>query len=207
MAAKVFLSDEFKLIKKPFQKLSLTPKQHTEFLKCVLDPVYFIDNYVYVQHPTKGRVQFKLFDYQKDLIRCYQDHRQVIAMCSRQLGKTATAGAFLLWFTIFQPDQHVLIAANVFKAATEIMDRIKFAYEELPDWLRPGVIKYNVTTITFDNNSKIESTATTPTSGRGKSISLLFCLGDDTKITIRSKITGVVEEISLFDLYSRFLKE
>jgi intein/homing endonuclease len=87
---------------------------------------------------------------------------------------TATAGAFLLWYATFHDTVNILIAANVFRAATEIMDRIKFAYEELPDFLRVGVVTYNVQKIVFDNGSKIESTTTTPNSGRGKSISLLF---------------------------------
>jgi hypothetical protein len=119
---------------------------------------------------------------------------------------TATAAAFLLWYTTFQPNQTILIAANVFRAATEIMDRIRFAYEELPDWLRAGVTKYNVTTISFDNGSKIESTTTTPTSGRGKSISLLFCLAGETTVDIRNRLTGVVEKVTLSELQKRLSK-
>lgn len=78
------------LLKKPYQKFGLTPEQNAEFLRCAIDPVYFIDNYIYVQHATKGKVQLKLFDYQKELIRVYWKHRNVIAMASRQLGKSVT---------------------------------------------------------------------------------------------------------------------
>jgi hypothetical protein len=119
---------------------------------------------------------------------------------------TATAAAFLLWYTTFQPNQSILIAANVFRAATEIMDRIRFAYEELPDWLRAGVVKYNVTTISFDNGSKIESTTTTPSSGRGKSISLLFCLSGETTVDVRNRHSGVIEKITLSELQLRLAK-
>lgn len=162
-------------MKAPHQLISLTAHQQSEFVRCAIDPLYFIENYVWIQHPTKGRVPFALFDYQKDMISTYNDYLQVVSMCSRQLGKTTTAGAYILWFAIFQPDQNVLIAANVFRAATEIMDRIRFSYENLPDWLRPGVLIYNVQKIVFENGSKVESTTTTPSSGRGKSISLLLC--------------------------------
>lgn len=168
------MQDENKLIKAPYQKLHLTDHQQSEFLKCAMDPIYFIKHYVYIAHPTQGKVLFELFDFQEDMIRTYNNHRQVVAMCSRQLGKSTTAAAYMIWFSIFQENVSVLIAANVFKAATENMDRIRFVYEHLPDWLRPGVVTYNVQKIVFDNGSKIESTTTTPTSGRGKSISLLF---------------------------------
>ncbi len=167
-------SYETTLVKRPNQALELTAIQETEFLRCAIDPVYFINNYIYIRHSTKGRIPFKLFDYQRDLVLTYWKNRQVIAMCSRQLGKTETAASFMLWFATFQKDVNILIAANNFRAATEIMDRIKFSYEELPDWLKAGVVTYNVQKIVFDNGSKIESATTTPSTGRGKSISLLF---------------------------------
>jgi hypothetical protein len=179
------LTQDVNLIKAPHQKIALNAVQKAEFIRCSIDPVYFATNYVYVMHPKQGKVKFALFDYQIDMINTYNGYRQVIAMCSRQLGKTATAAAYILWFTIFQESQNVLIAANKFKAATEIMDRIRYAYEELPDWLRPGVVTYNVQKIVFDNSSKIESTTTTPDSGRGKSISLLYC---DELAFVKSRI-------------------
>ena len=163
------------LVKAPHQKMVVTIEQQAEFVRCALDPVYFAMNYVYVQHTTQGKVPFHLFDYQKDMINTFKNHKYVVSMCSRQLGKTTCAATYILWFACFHENMSVLIAANVFRAATEIMDRIRFAYEELPDWLRPGVTTYNVQKIVFDNGSKIESTTTTPSSGRGKSISLLFC--------------------------------
>lgn len=168
------MQEEPNLIKAPYQKLAVTDSQQLELVKCVLDPVYFIRNYVSIKHPTKGSLKFNLFDYQEQMVRTFAQHRQVISMCSRQLGKTESTSAFIIWFTIFQKDQNVLIAANKFKAATEIMDRIRFMYEELPDWLRPGVTTWNVQKIQFDNGSKIESTTTTADAGRGKSISLLY---------------------------------
>lgn len=199
----MIINDEPILVKKPNQKLILTPEQEREFLRCAIDPVYFIDNYVYIRHSTKGRIPFKLFDYQRDLVLTYWKNRQVIAMCSRQLGKTETAASFMLWFATFQNDKGILIAANNFKAATEIMDRIKFSYEELPDWLKAGVVTYNVQKVVFDNGSRIESATTTASTGRGKSISLLYCLSGSTTVTVRNKNTGEVEQLSLENLHVR----
>lgn len=168
------MQDEPNLIKAPYQKLALTDAQKPEFIRCAIDPVYFIRTYIRIKHPTKGALPFDLYAYQEEMVKTFAGYRQVISMCSRQLGKTESSSAFIIWFTIFQKDQNVLIAANKFKAATEIMDRIRFMYEELPDWLRPGVTTWNVQKIQFDNGSKIESTTTTADAGRGKSISLLY---------------------------------
>jgi len=87
---------------------------------------------------------------------------------------TTTAAAYLLWYATFTNDVTILIAAHKFKAASEIMLRVKYAYEELPDFLRAGVTKYNQQDIAFDNGSRIVATTTTPDSGRGMSISLLY---------------------------------
>jgi hypothetical protein len=87
---------------------------------------------------------------------------------------TTTAGAYLLWKAMFEPDTQILIAANKFVQAMEIMDRIRYGYEECPDHIRAGVVEYNKGTIKFDNGSRITARATTPDAGRGLSITLLY---------------------------------
>ena len=86
------------------------------------------------------------------------------------------SGAYLLWFSMFNFDKTVLIASNKNDNAMEMIIRIKFAYENLPSWIKPGVKDdgWNKHEIGFDNNSRIVSTATTAESGRGMSISLLY---------------------------------
>jgi hypothetical protein len=54
------------------------------------------------------------------------------------------------------------------------MNRIRFGYEELPHWLKPGCLYFNKHEISFDNNSTIKSSATTENTGRGRSVSLLM---------------------------------
>ena len=118
---------------------------------------------------------------------------------------TTCAAAYLLWFTMFFPDKTVLICANKLNQALEIMDRIKYGYENLDkhQWLRPGIVEYNKGTIAFDNGSSLIARATTKDAGRGLSISLLYCLHGSTNVTIRNKKTGKIEEISLEDLHTR----
>ena len=165
---------DFVKLKPPNQPTSMTPEQTRDFIRCARDPIYFMQTYLYVQHPTRGKIPFAAYEFQKDLVKAYWDYRNVIAMIPRQSGKTTTAAAFLLWYASFNNDMTILIAANKFRAANEIMGRIKYAYEELPDFIRPGVVSYNVQSIQFDNGSRIVATTTTPDSGRGMAISLLY---------------------------------
>ena len=163
-----------KLTKTPYLKEEYTPEQLTELAKCLADPKYFMTEHCYIQHPTKGRMKFELFDFQRGLVDCYHDNRYSIAMLARQMGKSTAAGGYLLWYAMFIPDQTILIAAHKYSGAQEIMQRIRFAYETLPDYLRAGVTSYNKGSLEFDNGSRIIAQATTENTGRGLSISLAY---------------------------------
>jgi len=162
------------LVKTPYKKEKYTKDELTELALCMQDPKYFIKEHCWIQHPTKGRIKFDLFGYQEELIDAYHDYRYSIALISRQMGKSTAAAAYLLWYSMFMPDQTILIAAHKFAGAQEIMSRIRFAYETLPDYLRAGVVSYNKGSIEFDNGSRIIAQATTDNTGRGMSISLAY---------------------------------
>jgi hypothetical protein len=55
------------------------------------------------------------------------------------------------------------------------MQRIRYGYELCPDFIRSGVVNYNKGSMEFDNGSRIVSATTTGNTGRGMSISLLYC--------------------------------
>ena len=168
------MSVDTNLIKTPYKKEKFTPHQIQELAKCTMDPQYFIETYVWIQHPVKGRMQFDLFDFQRGLLDAYHNHRYSIALISRQMGKSTAAAAYLLWYAMFVPDQTILIAAHKYSGAQEIMQRIRFAYELLPDFVRAGVTAYNKGSLEFDNGSRIIAQATTENTGRGLSISLAY---------------------------------
>ena len=161
-------------IKRPYAETEFTPALVQELLRCQRDPVHFIKNYVHLQHPLRGKILFDLYDYQEELVRHLQEERWVIALLSRQMGKTQTISMYLLWYAMFNDDQTILIASKNNGHAMEIMDRIRFAYEEMPHWLKAGCKYYNKHNIEFDNGSRIKSEATTEKTGRGLAISKLY---------------------------------
>jgi hypothetical protein len=76
---------------------------------------------------------------------------------------------------MFVPDSTILVAAHKYLGAQEIMQRIRYAYENCPDFIRAGSTSYNKGSIDFDNGSRIVAQTTTENTGRGMSISLLYC--------------------------------
>ena len=164
-------------LKKAHEPVTYNKKMIEELKKCAQDPIHFIRNYVYIKTVKYGRTKFNLYDYQEEYINLMTNNDRVITLQSRQVGKSATTAAFLLWWAIFKSDQVILIASNNSNNAKEIIDKVKYAYEELPYWLKPGIDEtaYNKHEVRFDNKSRIVATTTSENSGRGMSISFLYC--------------------------------
>ena len=168
---------ETALIKPPYQVLAYTDQEIQEFAACAdpdTGPTYFLENFFYIQHPVRGRMQYQPFAYQRRLIDTYHQYRFAIAMMPRQTGKSTTAAGYLLWYAMFVPDSTILVAAHKYTGSQEIMQRIRYAYESVPDHIRAGAVDYNKGSLAFDNGSRIVSATTTETTGRGMSISLLY---------------------------------
>ena len=166
------------LTKKAHQKEKFSQVHIEELSKC-MDPtdgyLYFARNFFFIQHPVKGKVLFEPFDYQVNLLSSYHDFRFNVNMLPRQSGKTTTAAGYLLWYAMFHSDQTILIAAHKYTGAQEIMQRIRYGYELCPDHIRAGVTNYNKGSMEFENGSRIVAQTTTGNTGRGMSISLLYC--------------------------------
>ena len=166
------------LTKKAHQREKFTEEQIADLVACTNEKSgfeAFAKKFFFIQHPVKGKCLFEPFEYQQRLLHSYHDYRFNINMLPRQSGKTTTAACYLLWFAMFHPDQTILIAAHKYTGAQEIMQRIRYGYELCPDYIRAGVVNYNKGSMEFENGSRIVSATTTGNTGRGMSISLLYC--------------------------------
>jgi hypothetical protein len=166
------------LIKDPYVKTVFeTQEQFDDFLKCC-DPdtgyLYFMDNFFMIQHPTRGSINYHPYAYQRRLINIYHNYRYSIALMPRQSGKSTSAAGYLLWYAMFIPDSTILIAAHKYTGAQEIMQRVRYAYENCPLYIKAGVTTYNKGSLDFENGSRIVSATTTENTGRGMSITLLY---------------------------------
>jgi hypothetical protein len=102
------------------------------------------------------------------------EEKRTIVLASRQTGKSTCYTIFVLWLCIFHPEKKVLIAANKSMTATELVGRIKLAYEHLPMWLKCGVKVWNAQEVVFTNLSSFKGAATSSDSARGTSCNVLI---------------------------------
>lgn len=151
-----------------------TPEMIKELEKCGKDILHFASTYFHIINLDEGRQTIKLHKCQKRALKKMMDNRYFILLASRQIGKTTLLTIYALWYACFHKDQKVLIVANKEGTAKEIFSRIRLAYEDLPNWLKPGVTEYGKESMGLTNGSAIGISTTTGTAARGMSVSLLI---------------------------------
>lgn len=155
-------------------KHDFTQEQIKEYLKCQSDPIYFIENYCHIVTLDNGLQLFKLYECQKKKVDIIVNERKVILMEGRQQGKTVTAAACILHYTIFNADKTVAIMANKTASAREVLLRYQTMYENLPIWMQQGVKTWNKGDVELENNCRVFTAATTTSGIRGKSVNWLY---------------------------------
>ena len=145
-----------------------------EYMRCSEDPEYFIETYVKVINLNKGLCDFKLYGYQKGMIKHLNDNRFSIILACRQSGKSVTSVAWLLWYILFHKDKYVGILANKGATAREMLARLTLMLENIPFFLQPGCKILNKGSIKFSNNSTVIAAATSSSSIRGLSMNVIF---------------------------------
>lgn len=145
-----------------------------EILKCGNDPVYFINKYIKIQHPIRGRIQFETYDFQDDVVRDLQEHRFNIVLKSRQLGLSTIAAAYSVWYAIFHKDKNILVIATKLETAINFIKKVKTALQALPPWLLLPKFNENKTEVNFNNGSQIKAVPTSDDAGRSEALSLLI---------------------------------
>ena len=150
-------------------------EQVQEILKCKDEPIYFIKKYCkIVSLDSELLVDFDLYSYQENFINLINDNRRVISMQPRQMGKSQTVAAYILWYSLFNNNKTVAILAYKADASMEILSRYQLMYENLPLWMQQGIKTWNKGDVELENGSKVITAATSNSGIRGKSVNLLY---------------------------------
>jgi len=109
-----------------------------EWYKCRKSPFYFINNYFHfseLYHPRRYDLSLMHTKLRRTVRACLIFHR-VILMASRQLGKSTIAAGLLLWACLFYPGTLAVIINYRKSTAYDNIEKVKFAYNHLPPWLK-----------------------------------------------------------------------
>lgn len=155
-------------------KIEFTHDQVQEYIKVATNYLYFIKNYVKIVSIDEGLVPFNTWDFQDRMIRTMDQNRFTICKLPRQVGKTTSVGAYILWKALFTEDYNIAILANKRSQAIDILGRIKLMYEHLPKWMQQGVVEWNKASIKLENGTEIIASSTSSSAIRGKTQNLIY---------------------------------
>jgi hypothetical protein len=150
-------------------------KQIAEIVKCGKDPAYFINRYVMIQHPLRGRIKFHTYDFQDNCLKEFNDHRFNVVVKSRQLGLSTLTAAYAVWLALFRKDKSILIIATKLAVAQNFIKKVKVAISAIPQWMWiTDITAKNTQAIEFSNGSQIKAVPTSEDAGRSEALSLLI---------------------------------
>ena len=148
-------------------------KQVQEIIKCVNSFPYFCHKYVKITHPMRGLLPFRLFKYQRRVVKEYEKHRFNILSKFRQGGLTTVSVLWALWKCMFSTDQQIMVLSKTDREAIAAGEIVKRALEYMPKWMLPRMGKSNEHEKQFlDTGSNLWFY--TPEAARGKSITILI---------------------------------
>ena len=115
-----------------------TEHELKEYKRCMEDIVYFAENYIKVINLDKGLVSYKPYDYQRNMLKQFDENRFNIVLACRQSGKSISSIVYILHYICFNPEKTVAVLANKGATAREMLARITLMLENLPFFIQPG---------------------------------------------------------------------
>jgi hypothetical protein len=155
------------------ENLKLKKAIQREYLECAKNPAHFMKKYCKIQHPTRGKIKFDLYDFQENMLNEFTTNRYNIILKSRQLGISTLSAGYSLWLMLFNADKNILVIAKDKDTAKNLVTKVRIMYSNLPQWLKTQVTEDNKLSLVFNNGSQIKAVAATAEAGRSEALSLL----------------------------------
>ena len=138
-----------------------------EILKCRYSALYFLETYIKIPVPG-GYITQKESDIwnatpkYRRIVKMYESSNvnNILFMASRQHAKTTTIAQLILHALLFYPGLKIEMLTLTKKNAEDTIERIKFMYSHLPDWLKIASYKGRgdyKTYIELDNNARFNT--------------------------------------------------
>ena len=137
-------------------KFAHTQQELLEFAKCATDIIYFIEKYCKIM-TTDGMGYIKLWGYQKEVIRNYQENKFDIFFTSRQVGMTSLMSLIFLHCLTFNVDKTITCMDIVNNYNDQFIELIKSSYKGLPFFLKQGILRWSNKILEFENGCRIRT--------------------------------------------------
>ncbi|NJO30889.1 MAG: hypothetical protein HC874_27555 [Richelia sp. SL_2_1] len=177
--------------------IGLTPYQIEELMKCYNDPIYFIENYGWIEVKEMGLIiPAVLYDYQKTILRWLVNKESGVVLKSRRVGGSTVVALYLAWLINFRRGINALLLSRTEDNAKKLLNKVKFSFFNIKkhtsdDYSLAEDASWMLNTIAVNNQqlfatgwlddegnitgmSEVASLTTTSESGRSESATFVF---------------------------------
>jgi len=122
-----------------------------------------------------GIIRFEPWDHLVNCIHAFLRYDEIVILKARQVGLSWLCAGYALWKALFFEGSRVLILSQGQDEATELLNKVRFIYQYLPQELRVPVGKDQESLMTFPcMHSEIKALPSTEKAGHGYSASLVI---------------------------------
>lgn len=137
----------------------------------VTDPLGWAASQATIVHPTRGRVPFSPYPYQRDFLATWGAPRRYV-LKARQIGFSQVFALEALWRSIAHDEVTVLLVSRSQDLAVNLLRYCYQAYNSLR--AAPALTKSNESEMGFANGSRLKSIPANRSTGRGFAASAVY---------------------------------
>ncbi len=136
-----------------------------------LDSLSWAERYATIVHPSRGRIPFIPYPYQRAFLASYEAPRRII-LKARQIGFSQVFALESLYAAIHEEESTILLVSRSQDLAINLLRYCYQAYGNLT--CAPALRKQNESEMGFGNGSRIKSIPANRTTGRGFAASRVY---------------------------------
>ena len=149
-----------------------------EQIVCKRHPWYLMVQYGKVLEPPPGGgiIDFQPWPHLQELADLVEKERLVLIGKARQVGVSWLLALYSLWYVLFREGATILMLSKGQAEAAELLNKVRFAWHQLPPFLRREAGQDQAMMLTFPlTNSKIRVLPSTENAGVGETATLVIC--------------------------------
>lgn len=131
------------------------PVQEQQQEEPQLSPAEYIEKYISIVHPARGKIPFKLYSYQWNALSIFDAYDITLVNGARQMGMSRLTDAYLLHRALTSPFQTLAVIAPRNRDAKDHHEELKAMYQRLDCTTKPMLTSYTSNSLEFENGSRI----------------------------------------------------
>lgn len=158
---------------------------------CTRSSYYFIDRYGYIHFPGVGVIPYRLYYFQKEILKDAAKFKKLVFLKTRQCGISTLFSLYAFWLGNFRESENIDVVSIKQKKAQAFTKKMYPTMDRIPEFLKTKVVKKNTAEIEWANGSYMLSESASDKAGRGDSLSLLIL--DELAFYLSDRLTrGII---------------